>query len=147
MEKETIAELDTVIRKAILAMKKVEVFDSHSILNFIYFNNRPLFDKIKNEDKPRTPEQWIAFRRRVYSRINTSSGDLIEAVEKKQSWSVLYDGSTGPCTYWRKISKAERDARKTVGLKAVTVRNTANQSKRQVTGKTTATKVTKKSKQ
>jgi aromatic ring hydroxylase len=112
MEKETIAELDTVIRKAILAMKKVEVFDSHSILNFIYFNNRPLFDKMENEDKPRTPEQWIAFRRRVYSRINNSSGDLIDAVEKKQSWSVLYDGSFGPCTYWRRLTKAERGTAK-----------------------------------
>lgn len=130
MEKDTVAELDSTIRKCILEMKKIESFDSHSILNYIYFKHRALFDKMVKEDKPRSPEEWISLRRRIYSRVKASSGDLIQVVEKKQSWSVLYDGNYGPCTYWRKLTKAERDASKTAALHVTPKRSTEASVKR-----------------
>lgn len=133
MEKETLSELDGAIRKCIIGMKKVEVFDSHSILNHVYFNHRALFDRIVKEDKPRTPEEWVAFRRRFYGRISACSGDLIEVMEKKQSWSVLFDGSFGPCTYWRKLTKAERDAAKAVAQIAAPKRSAGVSAKRKAT--------------
>lgn len=144
MEKNTVAELDSTIRKCILEMKKIESFDSHSILNYIYFKHRAIFDKMVKEDKPRSLEEWISFRRRIYSRVKASSGDLIQVVEKKQSWSVLYDGNYGPCTYWRKLTKAERDAIKAAALKTIPKQSMEASVRRKKPSRPTPTKAQKK---
>lgn len=113
MDSSLLQELDNTIRKTISSdMSKVRVFDSHSIINHLFFNHKALFKRVIAAFAPATPEQMVAFRRNIYARIEASSNDLIEIVKDEQSWSVLYDGSFGPCSYWTRLTRDERAAKK-----------------------------------
>lgn len=112
MDKKLLEELDITIRACIRAMKKVDIFDSHAVLNYVYYEHRGLFDRLVRARNPVTREQWVSFRRNVYNRIKKSSSDMVELVPNEQSWSFVYDGSYGPSAYWRKIPKGKTSKKK-----------------------------------